>query len=132
MKPVNFKLISVVIPAYGVKETLVELHKQLQNVFSQINQNYEIIMVNDACPVGSWDAIETICKSDKNVKGVNLARNFGQHPALACGLAEATGDWIIVMDCDLQDDPANITALIERAKMGFDVVLANPRPAPVA
>ena len=87
--------------------------------------DYEIILANDASPDNSWQAIEAECKKNPKVKGLNLSRNFGQHYAITAGLRYATGDWIVVMDCDLQDQPEEIPNLFTKAMEGYDIVYAR-------
>lgn len=118
--------ISVVIPTYGAPKSIIPLHQKLVSTFDAMACPYEILFVNDACPRGSWEQIESLCAKFDHVKGINLARNFGQHAAIEAGLNEATGDWISVMDCDLQDDPSYIPQFLKAASEGkFDVVLAR-------
>ena len=78
--------ISVVSPIYGCKECLFELYDRLVKTLSQITENFEIILVNDACPQSSWERIVMLCAKDSRVKGINLSRNFGQHYAITAGL----------------------------------------------
>lgn len=118
-------MISAIIPTYGAPNSLLELHQRLVQTFNKMNCEYEIIFINDACPKNSWQMIQQIQKTDKNVIGINLVRNFGQHPAITAGLQEVSGDWITVLDCDLQDDPAHIEDFLIAAKKGYDVVLAK-------
>ncbi|NUN06109.1 MAG: glycosyltransferase family 2 protein, partial [Bdellovibrio sp.] len=117
--------ISTVIPSYGAPNSLKELHSRLIATFAQLNCQYEIIFVNDACPKNSWTKIQEICALDPHTKGLNLARNFGQHAAISAGLSQCTGDWITVMDCDLQDDPKYIPQFLQKAGSTYDVVLAR-------
>ena len=117
--------ISVVIPVYYGEKSLSLLAERLTAVFVQLNCDYEIIMVNDASPDASWNVIKKLRLGNDKVIGVNLSRNFGQHYAIPAGLSEATGDWIVVMDCDLQDVPEEITKLYNKAIEGYDVVLAK-------
>lgn len=117
--------ISVVIPMYGCRAAVEELHKRLTNTVSQITDDYEIIMVNDSCPQNSWEVIEKLCEADVHVKGIELARNFGQMRAILAGLDYSTGDWVVVMDCDLQDRPEEIIRLYDKAQEGYDVVFAR-------
>lgn len=117
--------ISAVIPVYGAPNSLRELHRGLQKTFNAMKCEYEVIFVNDACPKGSWAKIEELCAEDHNVIGLNLVRNFGQHAAISAGLNHASGDWVTVMDCDLQDDPSYIPKLLSAAISGYDVVLAS-------
>lgn len=117
--------ISVVIPVYGCRDALIELYKRLSYTLVQLTDDYEIIMVNDSCPQNSWEIIEKLCRTDSHVKGIELSRNFGQMKAILAGLDYSTGDWIVVMDCDLQDSPEEIIRLYNRAQEGYDVVFAR-------
>ena len=118
-------LISIVIPVYGCKTCLAELYLRLKVSLEKIDPNFEIIMVNDASPDGAWQTIVEIAQKDSRVKGINLSRNFGQHYAITAGLDHVQGDWIIVMDCDLQDQPEEIVKLYTKALEGFDVVVGR-------
>src|SRR5579862_6367906 len=117
--------ISVVTPVYGCRTCLFQLYARLRQVLEPISENFEIIMVNDASPDDAWEAITELCRQDRRVKGVNLSRNFGQHKAITAGLNFVTGQWIVVMDCDLQDRPEEIPRLYEAAKAGYDVVFGR-------
>ncbi|MBN9379449.1 MAG: glycosyltransferase family 2 protein [Chitinophagaceae bacterium] len=118
-------LISVVSPVYGCKACLDELHARLVQTLEGLTDSFEIILVNDASPDAPWELIKDLAQRDKRVKGINLSRNFGQHYALRAGLDHSKGDWVIVMDCDLQCDPAEIIKLYEKAKEGYDVVFTK-------
>lgn len=102
-----------------------ELVRRTVEVLSGMTDDYELLLVNDASPDGSWPAILKECKDNDNVKGLNLSRNFGQHYAITAGMAYATGDWVVVMDCDLQDRPEEIPNLYAKAQEGYDIVLAR-------
>lgn len=117
--------ISVVSPVYRAENIVEELVKQLQEQLSLITPDYEIILVNDASPDASWDKIVEECSKDKRVKGLNLSRNFGQHYAITAGLDFTKGDWVVVMDCDLQDRPDEIPNLYRKAQEGWDIVFAR-------
>lgn len=117
--------ISVVIPVYGCRAALPELHRRLTESLSKITSEYEIILVNDACPQNSWETIREICKEDQHVIGMELSRNFGQLKATLAGLDRSTGDWVVVMDCDLQDRPEEIINLYQKAQEGYDYVIAS-------
>lgn len=117
--------ISVVIPVYGCKAALEELCTRLKKVLVTIAKHYEIILVNDACPQGSWEVIEKLCAKDKHILGIELSRNFGQMKAILAGLDHATGDYIVVMDCDLQDKPEEIPHLLKKINEGYDIVFAK-------
>ena len=117
--------ISVVIPVYGCRAALPELHKRLCDSLGQITSEFEIILVDDCCTQNSWVEIKKICESDTRVVGIHLSRNFGQIRAITAGLDHAKGDWIVVMDCDLQDRPEAIIELYNKAQEGYDVVFAR-------
>ena len=104
---------------------LEELVRRISLSVSDVTDEFEVILVNDASPDESWIQIKRLCSHDKRVKGINLSRNFGQHYAISAGLALVTGDWIIVMDCDLQDCPEEIPRLYEKTQEGFDIVYAR-------
>lgn len=117
--------ISVVVPVYGCRTALPELYRRLTKVLKTLVQEYEIILVNDACPQGSWIEIEKLCSEDDHVVGLELSRNFGQIKALTAGLDYSTGNWVVVMDCDLQDQPEEIERLYRKVQEGYDVVFAR-------
>tara|TARA_R110001583_G_scaffold132895_2_gene284818 strand:+ start:5324 stop:6244 length:921 start_codon:yes stop_codon:yes gene_type:complete len=117
--------ISVVSPVYGAPELLEELASRLTTILKELDKNYEIIFVNDGCPKGSWEIIQRLIESFPNIKGINLSRNFGQHRAISAGLANAVGDYVIVMDCDLQDMPEEIPKLFSKTQEGYDVVFGR-------
>lgn len=117
--------LSVVSPVYRAAPCVRELHRRLTAVLTDLGVDYEIILVEDGGGDGSDAIIEEIAAADARVRGILLSRNFGQHSAITAGLAAAQGDWVVVMDCDLQDPPEGIPALLARAKEGFDVVFAR-------
>jgi dolichol-phosphate mannosyltransferase len=118
-------LISVVVPVYGCKACLEELHRRLVASLEAITPDFEIILVNDACPQNSWETIRDLALKDKRVKGLDLSRNFGQIRAITAGLNHAGGEWIVVMDCDLQEKPEEIARLYSKAQEGYDVVFSR-------
>ena len=118
-------VISVVIPVYGCKTCLKELYRRLVTSLEAITPSFEIILVNDACPQNSWEIIREIALKDMRVKGLDLSRNFGQIRAITAGLHHAAGEWIVVMDCDLQDSPEEIHRLYSKAQEGYDVVFSR-------
>ena len=117
--------ISVVIPMYGCRAAVNELHRRLCENLEKLTNSFEIIMVDDCCPQNSWEEIVKICEKDKRVKGIHLSRNFGQIKAITAGLDQSRGDWVVVMDCDLQDRPESIIELYNKAQEGYDVVFAR-------
>ena len=117
--------ISVVSPVYGCCESLTPLYERLKETLTAITEEFEIILVNDSSPDDSWHVIMDLAENDKRVKGINLSRNFGQHYAITAGLDFAKGDWVIVMDCDLQDKPEELLKLYNKALEGYDVVFGR-------
>ena len=117
--------ISIVSPVYRAEKMVHQLVERIVNSVITITEDYEIILVNDASPDASWQVIEHECAQNKRVKGINLSRNFGQHYAITAGLNYAQGEWVVVMDCDLQDRPEEIPALYAKALEGYDTVFAQ-------
>jgi glycosyltransferase involved in cell wall biosynthesis len=121
-------VLSVVSPVYGAEAIVEELVRRVSDAAATITDRYEVVLVEDASPDGCWQRILAACERDDRVKGIRLSRNFGQHRAITAGLEHARGQWVAVMDCDLQDDPAFLVSLYCRAREGFDIVLAaRPR-----
>ena len=114
--------ISVVSPVYGCASTLEQLYARLSASLSQISEDFEIILVDDRSKDNAWRTISALAQKDSRVKGIKLSRNFGQHKAITAGVDNAQGDWIVVMDCDLQDQPEEIVKLYNKAKEGHDIV----------
>lgn len=117
--------ISIVSPEYKGEKMVEQLVSRITASVSTITDDFEIILVNDASPDNTWEEIEKVCAKDKRVKGLNLSRNFGQHYAITAGLNYAKGDWVVVMDCDLQDRPEEIPNLYKKAMEGYDIVQAR-------
>ena len=115
-------LISIVSPVYRAEKIVDELIKRIEAEVIKITDNYEIVLVEDGSPDDSWVKIAENCKSHPKVKGIKLSRNFGQHFAITAGVEQALGDYVIVMDCDLQDDPVYIPVLYRKAIEGYDIV----------
>jgi glycosyltransferase involved in cell wall biosynthesis len=118
-------VISIVSPVYKAEKIIPLLVERIENAVSKITNDYEIVLVEDGSPDLSWSVVERIAKVNSRVKGIKLSRNFGQHPAIMAGLSKAKGAWIVVMDCDLQDQPEEIEKLYSKALEGFDIVLAK-------
>lgn len=113
-------------PVYKGESMLPQLIGRIQASVAEITEDYEIILVNDQSPDNSWSLICEYCRKDPRIKGVNLSRNFGQHYAISAGLSQTSGDWIVVMDCDLQDRPEEIPNLYRKAVTeGYDSVFAQ-------
>jgi dolichol-phosphate mannosyltransferase len=117
--------ISVVTPVYNCAGCLEQLYERLAASLSPITHDFEILMVNDGSPDASWTVIVGLAARDPRVRGISLSRNFGQHAAITAGLDKTRGEWVLVLDCDLQDRPEEIPKLYAKALDGFDVVLAR-------
>lgn len=117
--------ISVVVPVYRAEHCLDELYQRLRATLECITENFEIVLVEDCGGDNSWKVIEGLAAADPRVRGIQFSRNFGQHYGITAGLDHCDGDWIVVMDCDLQDRPEEIPRLYEKAQEGYDVVLAR-------
>ncbi len=118
-------LISVVVPVYKSEDCLRELYHRLKQSLEPISVNFEIILVEDCGGDRSWNIIEDLAMLDPRVKGIQFSRNFGQHYGITAGLDHSSGDWVVVMDADLQDLPEEIPRLYAKAQEGFDIVLAR-------
>src|ERR1700694_1769550 len=118
--------ISVVAPVYNQRAaTLIELVQRLSVSVSTITEDFEIVLVDDGSVNDAWLTIGNLARVDPKVRGFHLARNFGQHVAITAGLDHANGDWVVVMDADLQDRPEVIPELYAKAQEGYDVVFVN-------
>jgi glycosyltransferase involved in cell wall biosynthesis len=114
--------ISLVIPVYNEEESLPELCEALGRVCPALGRSYEIIFVDDGSSDRSFDVLTRLRAGDPRVRILRFRRNFGQTAALAAGFDHARGDIIITLDADLQNDPADIAALLEKMDAGFDIV----------
>ncbi len=117
--------ISVVIPVYKAEHCLDELYRRLRDSLETISQQFEILLVEDCGGDNSWQVIERLAAADPRVRGVQFSRNFGQHYGITAGMDLCRGDWVVVMDCDLQDRPEEIPRLYAKAQEGYDIVLAR-------
>ena len=119
--------LSVVIPVYGAPELLPLLYERLR-VALEPWADFEMIMVNDACPLGSGEVAADLAARDTRVKVIDLMRNYGQHVAISAGLDQAEGAYVVVMDCDLQDPPEEIKKIYDHLKAGaFEAVFGSRR-----
>ncbi|MFZ3046928.1 MAG: glycosyltransferase family 2 protein [Desulfatirhabdiaceae bacterium] len=117
--------LSVVIPVYKAEHCLDELYQRLKAALEQISPDFEILLVEDCGGDNSWQVIERLAASDPRVRGIQFSRNFGQHYGITAGMDYCHGDWVVVMDCDLQDRPEEIPRLYAKAQEGYDIVLAR-------
>ena len=116
--------IAVVVPVYRAEKIIGELCKRLISSLSEITADFEIILVDDRSTDNSWKKIKENTLKDDRIKGYLLSKNFGQHHAITAGIDKSNADWVVVMDCDLQDRPEEIVKLHNKAMQGFDIVLA--------
>jgi glycosyltransferase involved in cell wall biosynthesis len=121
----NMPIISVVVPVYKAENCLDELYHRLVAALKPITSDFEIILVEDCGGDNSWQVIEQLATTDKRVRGIQFSRNFGQHYGITAGIDHCQGDWVVVMDCDLQDRPEEIPRLYAKALEGYDIVLAR-------
>jgi dolichol-phosphate mannosyltransferase len=109
------------------------LHKFADRVdaaIAPVSRDYEIILVDDGSSNNAWVAIAAMASNDTRIKGVRLSRNFGQHIAITAEIDHAAGEWIVVMDSDLQDRPEVVPAIYRKAREGFDIVFVDRRDRP--
>lgn len=119
------RTISIVSPVYGCKGCLEELVDRTAESVSTLAMAFEMVLVDDGSPDGSWARIAELARTRPWLRGLRLSRNFGQHYAISAGLEHATGDIVVVMDCDLQDDPAEIPRLVQALEGGFEIAFAQ-------
>ncbi len=112
--------ISIVSPVYLAENILENLVLQLKETLSKTVSTFEIILVDDCSPDDSWNIMKKLKQNHSELVLVKLSRNFGQHAAIMAGLSHAQGNWVVVMDCDLQDQPKEIIKLYEKTKDGFE------------
>lgn len=117
--------VSVVVPVYKAENCLDELYRRLSIALASITEDFEILLVEDCGGDGSWQVIERLAAADPRVRGIQFSRNFGQHYGITAGIEHCKGDWVVVMDCDLQDQPEEIPRLYAKAQEGYDIVLAR-------
>lgn len=117
--------LSVVIPLYNEAAVVPELCQRVKNVLDVLVQDYEVIFVDDGSADDTWSRVRQFAATDARFRGLRLSRNFGQHHAITAGLDHCDGDWVVIMDGDLQDQPEDIPRLLHKAEEGFDVVLAR-------
>jgi len=119
------KDLSIVIPVYKNEKSIEDVFHAIDDALTPLNLSYEIVYVCDGSPDNSWQVINRLCSEFTFIRGILLSRNFGQHAAITAGLKANKGKYIVVMDCDLQDNPAEIPKLYNEAQNGFDVVMAR-------
>ncbi len=116
------KKLSTVVPVYNEEDNLRELVARLLAVLEELEQDFEILFVNDGSTDGSSELLDEFAAQNERIKVVHFKRNFGQTSAMMAGLDFASGDVIIPIDADLQNDPVDIPRLLERLDEGYDLV----------
>jgi glycosyltransferase involved in cell wall biosynthesis len=122
--------LSVVIPVHNERSLIDELVKRVKTNVKLITEDFEIIVVDDGSQDDTWSSIENEARLENRIKGIKFSRNFGHHYAITAGLHKATGEWVVVMDGDLQDRPEVIPELYKKALEGFDVVFVSRQNRP--
>lgn len=117
--------LSIVIPCYNSENFLENTYKEIDSAMNEAGYDYELILVNDSSPDGTFSVIKKLSQENDNVIGINLAKNFGQHGAIMAGLAQTTGDLILCMDDDGQTPATEIHKLIEGITDETDVCYAS-------
>lgn len=126
MMAANLPFISVVSPVYGCADCLPRLVEGILAALREMGCDGEVILVEDASPDASWPRMQELVAANPEVIGVRLSRNFGQHAAILAGLEFVRGDWVVVLDCDLQDPPEEIPLLYREAlARNLDAVFAK-------
>ena len=118
-------MISIVSPVYRAEKILPILVSEINLVMEKIGEDYELILVDDRSPDNSWEVMKVLSSQNPKIKSIRLSRNFGQHSAIFAGLTKTKGDWVVVMDCDMQDQPKEIAKLYKKALEGYDIVLGQ-------
>ncbi|MBI4058764.1 glycosyltransferase family 2 protein [Candidatus Microgenomates bacterium] len=114
--------ISLVIPAFNEEKNLPLLYQRLKPVLRKVGRDHEIIFINDGSIDNTLGVIKKLRGRDKKIRLISFSRNFGHMPAIDAGLIHAKGDWVVLMDADLQDPPEIIPQMVAKAKEGFEVV----------
>jgi glycosyltransferase involved in cell wall biosynthesis len=114
-------MLSIIIPVLNEQESLVELHRQIDEVCTARQIAVEVLFIDDGSTDASWSVIQGLAARDARVVGIRFRRNFGKAAAQMAGLRALQGDIIMTMDADLQDDPAEIPQFLARLDEGFDV-----------
>lgn len=122
--------LSVVVPVFNESSLIGELIKRVTNNAKSITEDFEIIIVDDGSEDDTWNLIENEVIKEKRIKGIKFSRNFGHHYAITAGLHNSSGEWVVVMDGDLQDRPEVIPDLYKKAQEGFEVVFVSRQNRP--
>ena len=122
----ELKKVSFVIPCYNSSKTIEKVIEEIKDTMKQLAKyEYEIILVNDCSQDNTFEVIEELCRKNKNICGINLAKNFGQHGALMAGFHQVTGDILVCLDDDGQTPADEVGKLLDKIEAGDDVVYAS-------
>jgi undecaprenyl-phosphate 4-deoxy-4-formamido-L-arabinose transferase len=121
--------VSAVVPVYNSEQTLDALVGRLEAALAPLFSDFEIVLVDDGSRDGSWTAVERLATEHELVRGIGLARNYGQHNALLAGIRAARHELVLTLDDDLQNPPEEVGKLLTRLGEGFDVVYGSPTRA---
>jgi glycosyltransferase involved in cell wall biosynthesis len=119
--------VSIVIPCYRSEQSLPHLAARIQQTMSAAEVSFELVLVEDGSPDGTWTVIQQLARRHPFIRGVRLMRNYGQHNAVLCGIRAACGGIIVTMDDDLQNPPEEIPRLLAKLSEGYDVVYGTPQ-----
>ena len=114
--------LSVVLPAYNEELMTAKVCRTLKEILDHEGISYELVLVDDGSSDGTWNQIEQISEQDPNVTAVHFSRNFGKEAAIVAGLAQASGDAVAVMDCDLQHPPETLVKMFRLWEQGYEIV----------
>ena len=117
----TFKKISIVIPLFNEEESVIPLSHELRKALSRLNTNYEVILIDDGSTDSSLQKLKEIVKTDNRFKYLSFRKNYGKSAALQIGFKAATGDAVVTMDADLQDDPQEVQNLLKKLDEGYDL-----------
>jgi len=115
-------MLSIIIPVFNEADSLRALHSEIERMCSARQIEAEMIFVDDGSGDRTWEVVRDLASRDSRVQGIRFRRNFGKAAALSAGIQAARGDLLCMMDADLQDDPAEVPAFLEKIAAGFDVV----------
>jgi glycosyltransferase involved in cell wall biosynthesis len=115
-------MLSIIVPVFNEYDSLETLHREIVEACRPLGEPIEILFVDDGSTDGSWNVIRMLTVRDPSVSGIRFRRNFGKAAALTAGMRAAKGDLVLMIDADLQDDPAEIPRLVAKLREGFDVV----------
>jgi glycosyltransferase involved in cell wall biosynthesis len=122
--------LSVVIPILNEDSLISELIRRVVSNCEEISHDYEVIIIDDGSIDESWNKILEQASINERISGLRFSRNFGHHYALTAGLHQSHGEWVVVMDGDLQDRPEVIPSLYRKSQEGFDVVFVSRKNRP--